>query len=275
MNPILFIDSDDEMNNDNLLTPNNNANPNPTGWQQVKEFHTVFCHPIKEVEDTTIVRTNPNLVKFRISLLAEEIKEFEDALEAKDYVEAVDALADTLYVLYGMCHTLGINFDKEITQYQHLIPSPPPSGLTFDDIKSYTFDTESVPTANQIIQSALNELVLATQNEDEFCQIKQKICHLYCATIKAAITIKLNPTLLTQCFAEVHRSNMTKSCATEEEAQQTVAWYKQNEPRYKDPHYRLSSDPRFWVIYDRETSKILKSIKVELPQPKLKLILGL
>ncbi len=62
----------------------------------------------------------------------------------------------------------------------------------------------------------------------------------------------------------VHDSNMSKICSTEEEAQQTVEWYKQqysegNQP-YDTPNYRPSPDGDRWVVYNESTGKILKSI---------------
>lgn len=71
---------------------------------------------------------------------------------------------------------------------------------------------------------------------------------------------------LDKVFSEVHRSNMTKLCKSQDEAQRTVDWYKQNESRYKDPKYRIQGD--YWVVYDAATTKILKSINFELPNIK-------
>ena len=54
---------------------------------------------------------------------------------------------------------------------------------------------------------------------------------------------------------------MSKMCKTEEEAQKTVEWYKENmSVLYKDPQYRKSDDGKRWVVYNAETGKILKSI---------------
>lgn len=65
---------------------------------------------------------------------------------------------------------------------------------------------------------------------------------------------------LDETFRLVHESNMTKFCKTEEEAKNTVEWYKINETRYKKPSYRLSPDGKYYVVYDAETDKVLKSI---------------
>lgn len=65
---------------------------------------------------------------------------------------------------------------------------------------------------------------------------------------------------LDKTFNLVHESNMTKFCKTEEEAIDTVRWYKENETRYKKPSYRKSSNGVHYIVFDAETDKILKSI---------------
>ena len=53
---------------------------------------------------------------------------------------------------------------------------------------------------------------------------------------------------------------MTKLCKSEEEAIQTVEWYKENESRYDTPAYRLSDDKKYYVVFYDSTGNILKSI---------------
>lgn len=65
---------------------------------------------------------------------------------------------------------------------------------------------------------------------------------------------------LNEAFRLVHESNMTKFCTSEEEAKETVKWYKENEPRYDSPTYRKSKDGDHWIVYNASTSKVLKSI---------------
>ncbi len=65
--------------------------------RQVSEFHRTFKHPI--LEKPTIPAENR--CKLRIALLAEELKELEEALNQKDLVEVGDALCDLQYVLAG------------------------------------------------------------------------------------------------------------------------------------------------------------------------------
>lgn len=64
-----------------------------------------------------------------------------------------------------------------------------------------------------------------------------------------------------EAFDLVHKSNMSKLCTSEEEAQKTVQWYKENESqRYDTPNYRRSDDGIHWVVYNESTKKILKNI---------------
>ena len=58
----------------------------------------------------------------------------------------------------------------------------------------------------------------------------------------------------------VHDSNMSKSCTSEKEAQQTVDNYIANDKRYDSPAYRQSPDGKYWVVYNKSTGKILKNI---------------
>jgi predicted HAD superfamily Cof-like phosphohydrolase len=65
-----------------------------------------------------------------------------------------------------------------------------------------------------------------------------------------------------KAFDIVHESNMSKLCFTQEEAQQTVKYYRENFEKhgYDSPCYRLSDDGVHYVVYNKSTSKILKNI---------------
>lgn len=51
------------------------------------------------------------IIKLRLDLIKEEISELNDAIKNNDFIETRDALADILYVVYGMADVLGINID--------------------------------------------------------------------------------------------------------------------------------------------------------------------
>ncbi|WP_293307454.1 nucleoside triphosphate pyrophosphohydrolase family protein [Pedobacter sp. UBA5917] len=71
---------------------------------QVAEFHTTFKHPILE----NPVIPSKQRANLRISLLAEELKELQEAVENNDLVEVADALCDLQYVLAGAIHEFGL-----------------------------------------------------------------------------------------------------------------------------------------------------------------------
>jgi phosphoribosyl-ATP pyrophosphohydrolase len=126
-----------------------------------------FTTPTKNIFDT-----DPKEVEGRMKLIREEMKELEAAVKDKDYVETADALADILYVVYGMGTAIGMNLDT--------------------------------------------------------------------------------------IFDLVHKSNMSKLCTTEQEAKDTVEWYKNNNTEYDSPTYRQTD--KYFIVYNKSTGKILKSI---------------
>ncbi|MBD1434733.1 nucleoside triphosphate pyrophosphohydrolase family protein [Sphingobacterium sp. DN00404] len=76
----------------------------PKTLTSVAEFHKTFQHPILE-EPTIPSEIRCNL---RVSLIAEELKELQEAIEDKDIVEIADALCDIQYVLSGAVLEFGL-----------------------------------------------------------------------------------------------------------------------------------------------------------------------
>jgi predicted HAD superfamily Cof-like phosphohydrolase len=54
---------------------------------------------------------NEATAQLRVALIAEELEELKEAIEANDIVEIADALTDLLYVVYGAGHAYGIDLD--------------------------------------------------------------------------------------------------------------------------------------------------------------------
>lgn len=135
---------------------------------QVAEFHSTFKHPIIEKP----AMPSKERAALRISLLAEELKELQEAVVNDDLVEVADALCDLQYVLSG----------------------------------------------------AILEFGLA----EKFKEL----------------------------FDEVHRSNMSKACKTIEEAEQTIAHYKNTADT--DSHHKEIDG--LFLVYRTADNKTLKSI---------------
>ena len=76
----------------------------PQALNSVAEFHRTFKHPILD---------NPQIpsedrCKLRVALIAEELKELQEAIADNDLVEVADALCDIQYVLSGAILEFGL-----------------------------------------------------------------------------------------------------------------------------------------------------------------------
>lgn len=76
----------------------------PKTLTSVAEFHKTFQHPIL----ATPAIPDEKRCALRVSLIAEELKELEEAIENKDLVEIADALCDIQYVLSGAVLEFGL-----------------------------------------------------------------------------------------------------------------------------------------------------------------------
>ena len=125
-----------------------------------------------------VFQSQPKLVAGALALIREEVRELEEAVQAEDMVEVLDALGDILVVTYGMAYRLGYNADE--------------------------------------------------------------------------------------VYDLIHKSNMSKFCSTEEEAQQTVEKYQREyeagSSPYATPSYRQSKDKSRWIVFNQDSGKILKNM---------------
>ena len=135
----------------------------------VANFHRTFKHPILEKPGIP----PEDRCRLRVALIAEELKELEEAIKDEDIVEIADALCDIQYVLSGAVLEFGL-------------------GEKF---------------------SAL--------------------------------------------FEEVQRSNMSKACNTEEEAQATVQHYREKDGT--ECYYQEEGGK--WLVYRKADNKTIKSIR--------------
>lgn len=135
----------------------------------VADFHETFKHPILGAPAIP----NEDRCRLRIALLAEELKELQQAVADRDIVEVADALCDIQYVLSGA-----------------------------------------------ILEFGLGEKFKAL-------------------------------------FEEVQRSNMSKACASEEEARETVDHYMRKDGT--ECYYVKAGDK--WLVYRKSDNKTIKSIR--------------
>ena len=76
----------------------------PDSLNQVADFHKTFKHPILETPSIP----DKKRCDLRVELIAEELKELEEAIKDKDLVEVADALCDIQYVLSGAILEFGL-----------------------------------------------------------------------------------------------------------------------------------------------------------------------
>ena len=105
-----------------------------------------------------------------------------------------------------------------------------------------------------LLREELEELIQAIEAKD-ICESADALCDLLYVLIGAVLEFGLGDKF-EALFAEVHRSNMTKSCRTLEEAEQTIRYYQ--EEKNTPCHYVKRGDE--FLIYRDDDNKTLKSV---------------
>lgn len=241
-------------------------------FKKVGEFHDVFGHPVQTSPQKNMLFDNPKMVPFRLKLIKEEIDELKEAIDKKDFVECIDAVCDMMYFIYGTYQVMGIDFDSLPQQPYTSYNKPQNNKEIFtDDKKLLDRALEDVDLNVQIVEKLLGD-ISPDYSMEMYERCFYKIIHALDTLEALAHTLaSLFGVDIYKCFAEVHRSNMTKLCKSEEEAKMTVDKYNSDPENRYEPAYREYKG--FWVMYNKKDSKIIKSMNWELPN--LKKILNL
>jgi predicted HAD superfamily Cof-like phosphohydrolase len=240
-----------------------------TNFEKVVDFNKTFGLAHYDEPQLNIFTENETLTKLRYDLIAEEISELQDAYTAHDFIEVIDALTDIQYVVYGAASSFGFNMDDFYTRFygdrEGTIFSSLYNDNTFERINMNieTFRTFNVENTKAKIYLDLLLLDLNMLNRNlfenkDYYSAQNTLTNILRNTYILGIFFGIN---IDQSFEIVHSSNMSKVCQTEQEAIDTVEWYKANETRYDSPAYRLCYDNQRYVVYNESTGKILKSIK--------------
>lgn len=80
---------------------------NMTNFAKVGEFMDSFGQEVKETPEWP----SDKIIELREKLIAEEFREYQEAVQKRDMVAVADALSDLLYVVYGAGHAYGIDLD--------------------------------------------------------------------------------------------------------------------------------------------------------------------
>ncbi len=105
-----------------------------------------------------------------------------------------------------------------------------------------------------LLQEELNELSQAIKDND-LVEIADALCDIQYVLSGAVLEFGLGEKFV-ELFNEVQRSNMSKACSTEEEAQKTLEHYKQKDGT--EGYYKQVGDK--WVTYRNGDDKVLKSV---------------
>ena len=194
-----------------------------------------------------IFKSDPAAVRLRVSLITEEIKELREGFYSNDIIEIRDALADILYVVYGMADVFGVNMDIIEDEYgeKNIHNEMLKANISYyiDDItlyesklllnvESYDFDA---------VINTLMKIIVEVKGIHNFLGINSE-----------------------SDFAIVHNSNMSKLCSNEAEAIATVVDYevkfKAGSSPYDTPYYYYIADINKWCVKNRSTGKVLKNI---------------
>jgi predicted HAD superfamily Cof-like phosphohydrolase len=105
-----------------------------------------------------------------------------------------------------------------------------------------------------LLQEELNELSEAIK-DNNIVEIADALCDLQYVLSGAVLEFGLGDKFV-ELFNEVQRSNMSKACNSEEEAQRTLEHYKQKDGT--EGYYKQIGDK--WVTYRNGDDKVLKSV---------------
>lgn len=229
-----------------------------TAFQKVTNFCRAFGQDVKTQVDPEVYDKNPKLIKLRLDLIREESTELEEACNSHDMIEVIDALADNEYVIEGMGVQLGIDLDFEYNKI-HAGELVDMSSLV-PDAKLFTDKPELVKQCIDDINCKIHNLEKACEDRNVDDTIKALVDIRY-VNRDVAFKFGIN---LDRAFDLVHESNMTKLCVSEQEAKDTVEWYKieyaEGRTKYDTPAYRLADLDGYWTVYNESSGKILKSI---------------
>jgi predicted HAD superfamily Cof-like phosphohydrolase len=213
-------------------------------YSLVKKFHSVFGHPIRNTEYINCFDEDRKLINFRLELIKEEQREFIEAHNSRNIIEMADALCDLLYVAYGAALCLGINLEDAT---QHPEEKYIPNLLE-------VYETQ--------IKANIRNVDLVINNLQYSNNINMFASNLRLLLINVYDFGSFLGFNLDSMFREVHSSNMSKVCSNIEDAIESVRIYKQD-ARYSNPTYRIQDN--YYVVYDADTSKILKNYKWRTP----------
>ncbi|NDC54902.1 MAG: hypothetical protein EBZ74_11665 [Planctomycetia bacterium] len=97
--------------------------------------------------------------------------------------------------------------------------------------------------------------------EHNFMEVADALGDILYVVYGAAISFGID---IEKVFSLIHESNLSKLCSSQEEAEQTVNWYKKKyakgETPYDTPNYKYCEDISKFVVFNESSGKILKNV---------------
>src|SRR5687768_1028377 len=106
-----------------------------------------------------------------------------------------------------------------------------------------------------LIAEELKELEAAIRDRD-IVEVADALCDIQYVLSGAVLEFGLAEKFH-DLFEEVQRSNMSKACSSEEEALQTVSYYKKKDGT--ECYYRREGEK--WLVYRKSDNKTIKSVR--------------
>lgn len=141
-----------------------------------------------------------------------------------------------------------MNYLKKVEQFHNTFNAPVLLSPTLIDKKRAEFRIK-------LIQEELDELKEAVANDD-LVEIADALADIQYVLSGTILEFGMKDEF-DNMFAEVHRSNMSKVCDTEQEALETNRYYKKTR---NTESYRKQESGGKWLVLRTSDDKILKSI---------------
>ena len=224
-----------------------------SNFQKVVDFNTQFgVLESKELKPkSNILTQDPNTVEHCLKLIREEMKELEEAVVDKDFVEVVDALTDILYVVYGAGARFGIDLDKVFdivhdNNMSKLCKSENEAKKSVEDYIECRTRLLEIENNMDLYYQYKFKLEEAKKNMDELNNNKNEDNKLKMEDIKKNIK-----------FCEENKTELEKNYNN------NMEFYEKNKHKlaYDSPAYRQAPNGNDWVVYNKSTKKVLKSIE--------------
>lgn len=246
-----------------------------SNFQLACKFNKTFDYPVYPIDSNPLI-TQVESCNYRCELIKEEaIDEFGKALNENNREEMLDAVCDTLYVLYGACYTFNLCAHKEVYKFGfspdnriHLIYEYQLSSgknvsecndvhdhmyysgqISIDQLEESNYklnNINSITDANGklYLNKSIHDLYNTNINLEKLLRkamfIDKNIFQVYEILILLIVNTYNIGFKLTEnldgAFRNVHDSNMSKLCKSISEADETVKEYQEKFQQNESPY---------------------------------------